>query len=196
MNILQAQNITKYYGDNVVLQDVSLVLKYGQKMGLMAESGRGKTTLLHILAGLDVDFLGTIYNSVKIKGMVFQDLGLFSHKTVDENIMYPIRLQGGNARKHVLYQDWLELTGLCQYRTYYPHQLSRGMCQKVALIRAFLPNPELVFLDEPTSALDQESKKKIFAFLKCNYKETACIMASHSTWELNQICNSVFELSL
>lgn len=193
MTILKAENITKKYAGAAVLQDVSISLASGQKLGLKAESGRGKTTLLHILAGLDKAFAGRVYSSAERRGMVFQNLALFPHKTVAENIAYPTQRRG-QRELDPLYQGWLQVTGLNKYTNCYPHQLSRGMCQKVALIRAFLPRPELVFLDEPVSALDLKSKTKIFAFVKDNYDEASLIMASHSDWELQQLCTTIFEL--
>ena len=189
--ILIAENIIKRYDHGIVLDNVSLILQANEKIGLMAGSGVGKTTLIHILAGLDDNFAGKVHCFATKRGIVFQERALFSHKTVKENIFYVVEASEYNLLR---YSTWLEVTGLNGYENAYPHQLSRGMCQKVAIIRAFLDAPDVVFLDEPVSALDKESKKKIFTFLAQEYQETALIMASHSRWELEVVCDRIIHL--
>lgn len=89
------------------------------------------------------------------------------------------------------YKNWLAVTGLERYEDYYPYQISGGMKQKVAIIRAFLINPELVLMDEPFKSIDFESKAKIIKFINDYYKDTTILFTTHNIDEIPEITNKV-----
>lgn len=188
--MLRADNITKSYNDQKIFSHISLDLKKGDRMIMMGASGSGKTSLIYILAGLDSKFTGSVQQSTKKTSVVFQDAGLFTHKTVKENIIYPSRKIGDDES----YQQWLEVCDLKDVVDSYPFQLSRGMKQKVAIIRGFISQPELIFLDEPFSALDNPMTEKILSHISEYYSNTTILIASHT--KISAVfCPNIFELS-
>lgn len=188
--MLRADNISKSHNDQKIFSHISLHLKKGDRMVLMGASGSGKTSLIYILAGLDSKFTGCVQQDTKRTSVVFQDAGLFAHKTVKENIIYPsLKIDDDE-----LYQQWLEICDLIEVVDYYPYQLSRGMKQKVAIIRGFITQPELIFLDEPFSGLDKPMTEKIISHLSGNYSNTTMLIASHTNIN-TAFCPNIFELT-
>ncbi|MGL1931943.1 MAG: ATP-binding cassette domain-containing protein [Desulfotalea sp.] len=177
--MLEAKNITKMFGDKSLFLGLNLIIEPADKIALVAKSGAGKTTLFNILSSLDKDYSGEVICEFHKVRMVFQDAGLFSYKTVKENIAYGCekRIIKGDTEKR--YVEWLDVSGLTMCEDHYPHQLSRGMKQKVAIIRAFIAEPDLVLMDEPYSAIDKESREAIADYIRINYKKTAILLASH-----------------
>ncbi len=175
--MLKATNIIKSYSNYDILKGVSLELRKGERVALAGGSGVGKSTLIHILAGLDTDCSGNVECNTERKRVVFQDCGLFSHKTLKQNIFY---LLAQTSDMQSSYESWLEVCCLKEVENSYPFQLSRGMKQKVAIIRAFLAEPELIFLDEPFSGIDSESTKKIVDYIMIKYPDITLLVASHS----------------
>lgn len=165
---LKVEHIFKKFGKNEVLHDVSLEVTKGSILSLTGESGCGKSTLLRIIAGLENPDSGNILlDGIDITnwkperrqfGFVFQNLSLFPHLTVKENILFALKRKDRSAKK---FADLLEMTGLGGYELRYPHQLSGGQQQRVALARALAINPEILILDEPFSSLDELLKAKI-----------------------------------
>lgn len=165
--MLKISNVTKSYGTNVILKNISLTIPEGEFVSLLGASGSGKTTLLRCLAGLEKPNSGTIqikdsvFSDDKIflaperrkLGMVFQNYAVWPHMTVFENVAYPLRIQKDlDTEKKVL--NILELTGLVHLKDRLPYQLSGGQQQRVALSRALVMSPQLLLLDEPLSNLD------------------------------------------
>ena len=188
--MLRADNITKSYNDQRIFSHVSLQLKQGDRMAMMGASGSGKTSLIYILAGLDSDFTGNVQRTTQKTSVVFQDAGLFAHQTVKENILYPSQKIADDKS----YQQWLAVCDLVEVEDYYPYQLSRGMKQKVAIIRGFISQPELIFLDEPFSGLDKPMTEKIISHISEHYSNTTLLIASHT--KLNTaFCPNIFELT-
>jgi len=188
--MLEAINISKYYADFSLFEGVSLKLDKGERLALSGVSGVGKTSLIYILAGLDDDFSGKVIRKTDHLRVLFQDLGLFSHKCVRDNILY---LLPEKELYEDEYETWLQVVGLKGCEDMYPYQLSRGMKQKVAIVRSFLARPELIFLDEPFSALDKASIDKIVAHILSKYDQTAMVIASHTKLDA-RLCRAVFEL--
>nr|NJM01909.1 ATP-binding cassette domain-containing protein [Desulfobacula sp.] len=168
-------------------------MKIGENVTLMAPSGYGKTTLMGILAGIDTDFLGMVTTKALQQGIVFQEPGLFWYKTVKENILYSLKTQKipwcRDKQQH--YQEWMAVTGLAGFENHYPHEISRGMKQKSAIIRAFLAHPDLVFMDEPFSAIDKASTQEIIDHIHAEYPETTLVVASHSLGEAARFSDRV-----
>lgn len=188
--MLRADNISKSYNDQKIFNHTTLHLKKGDRMAMMGASGSGKTSLIYILAGLDSNFTGSVQRGTQKTRIVFQDAGLFAHKTVKENIIYPsLKIDDDK-----LYQQWLEVCELKEVENYYPYQLSRGMKQKVAIIRGFISQPELIFLDEPFSGLDKPMTEKIISHISEHYSNATMLIASHTKMS-TAFCPNIFELT-
>ncbi len=162
---LIVENVTKTFGELVALRDISLSVDEGEFVCLLGPSGCGKTTLLRIIAGLEQQNVGRIFQAgVDISkkpprerdfGIVFQSYALFPNLTAEENIAYGLenrRVPKNEIKSRVA--ELLELIGLPDVGQKYPAQLSGGQQQRVALARALAPSPGLLLLDEPLSALD------------------------------------------
>lgn len=173
--ILKAENITKSFASEKVIDSFNLLLQRRERVALRGRSGVGKTSLLHVLAGLDKDYTGELNCYTEKVSMVFQEIGLFPYKTVRENIIYPAR----HIIDESIYQQWLHVCELEKYEALYPYQLSRGMKKRTAIIRGFIQQPELIFLDEPFSGLDDAMITKIIHHIDSGHKEAAIVIASH-----------------
>ncbi len=165
---LKAENISKKFNGNVALNDVSLEVKKGEILSLTGESGCGKSTLLRVIGGLERPDKGKILlDQVDITdqqpeerkfGFVFQNLSLFPHLSVKENIFYALKRKDHTPKK---LKNLINMTGLTGLAERFPHELSGGQQQRVALARALAINPKLLILDEPFSSLDELLKAKI-----------------------------------
>lgn len=171
------------YGDNPVLKGVSMELKRGEVVSLLGPSGSGKTTLLRAVAGLEKPSKGriTIGNKTVFDGnprseipaeernlgLVFQSYALWPHKTVFENIAYPLKLRKvAAAELQQRTQNVLDQLGLGHLGKRHPHQLSGGQQQRVAIGRALVYNPPVILLDEPLSNLDAKLREEARVFLR------------------------------
>lgn len=173
--ILSIQNVTKHFGKNTVLDNVSVDVYKHEVIGICGPSGGGKSTLLRVINGLEkIDSGRILYkteelNKQNIKrfrksiGMVFQSFNLFSNLTVIDNLMIaPIKVlkkPRDECFKKAI--NYLEMFGISEKLHSYPHQLSGGQQQRVAIVRALLMEPEIMLFDEPTSALDPEMIKEV-----------------------------------
>jgi iron(III) transport system ATP-binding protein len=162
---LRIMNITKTFGELVALKDISLDVVEGEFVCFLGPSGCGKTTLLRIIAGLEQQNVGRIFQSGKDIsrlpprdrdfGIVFQSYALFPNLTASQNIAYGLENQKATKRKiKERVEELLELVGLPEIGYKYPSQLSGGQKQRIALARALATSPGLLLLDEPLSALD------------------------------------------
>ncbi len=171
------------YGTNAILKGVSMQLRQGEVVSLLGPSGSGKTTLLRAVAGLEAAKRGRItlgervvYDSTAGKeipaeernlGLVFQSYALWPHKTVFNNVAYPLQLRkvaAAELRQRV--QEVLDQLGLGHLGQRYPHELSGGQQQRVAIGRALVYNPPVILLDEPLSNLDAKLREEARAFLR------------------------------
>ena len=180
---LSVENLHLTYGDNPVLKGVSMELKRGEVVSLLGPSGSGKTTLLRAVAGLEKPTGGIItigksrvYDGnprseipaeERNLGLVFQSYALWPHKTVFENVAYPLKLRkvaAAEIKQRV--QTVLEQLGLGHLGSRHPHQLSGGQQQRVAIGRALVYNPPVILLDEPLSNLDAKLREEARVFLR------------------------------
>lgn len=170
--ILQAKNLTKIYGENVIFKDVCLDVHKGETIVIIGPSGTGKSTLLRCLNLLTPLNKGQIFlegqeittpsvNADQVRqkiGMVFQNFLLFNHLTALGNVMIGLtrvkKMPLNQARQKALHE--LERVGLADRANHYPAQLSGGQQQRVAIARALAMDPLVMLFDEPTSALDPE----------------------------------------
>ena len=184
--LIRVENITKKYGDNTVLSDVSLSVREGEVLVILGPSGCGKSTLLRTMNGLEqiqagrITYLGEVVNGdgrsekslVKVRqkvGMVFQSYELFPHKRVLDNItLAPVKVQGRDRRsveKEAL--ELLDRVGLSEKAASFPRELSGGQRQRVAIVRALAMQPEVLLFDEVTAALDPEMIREVLDVLLC-----------------------------
>ena len=197
MKALKANGVCRKYGKQEVLKDFSLELEAESFEALMGPSGSGKSTFLHIAAGL----LGADAGSVEIGGedvtkmsdgeatkfrrrhvgVVFQAFNLLNEKTVRENVLLPLRLDGALGRKMEdgRLEELVKRLGIVGLLDKKPEELSGGEQQRVAIARALIAEPEIVLADEPTGNLDAKSAKDICEILKGLNGKSAILVVTH-----------------
>jgi spermidine/putrescine transport system ATP-binding protein len=179
--IIRAEHITKSFGDKVVLDDVSLLVKRGEFVTILGPSGCGKTTLLRMLAGFEMPTSGTIEMDGKDitdlppyrrpMNTVFQRYALFPHLKVYDNVAFGLKLQhkpDDEIDRQVC--KALKMVGMTDYEERDVNSLSGGQQQRVAIARAIVNHPQVLLLDEPLSALDLKMRKDMQMELKEMHK--------------------------
>jgi ABC-type Fe3+/spermidine/putrescine transport system ATPase subunit len=169
---VEFHSVSKYYGETPALKDLSLSIAEGERVSILGPSGCGKTTVLRLLAGLVAPDSGRIWIDGKLVssdgrilqepesrnlGMVFQDLALWPHLTVEANLRFGLKARGVSRKvSDQRIEEILAMAGLTGYRRSRPGQLSGGEQQRVALARALVSQPRILLMDEPLSSLDVE----------------------------------------
>jgi NitT/TauT family transport system ATP-binding protein len=151
------------------LTDINVRVDDGEFICILGPSGCGKTTLLRIVAGLENPTTGRVLiDDVQIDrpnpklGMIFQDYSLYPWRTVNENIVFGLELRGvGKEQRAKIAQEYLELAGLSGFGNSYPYELSGGMRQRVAVVRALAVDPSVLLMDEPFGALDAQTRNRL-----------------------------------
>lgn len=180
--MVEFQNVTKRFGETVVLENVDLSLKAGEVTVLIGPSGSGKSTLLRCINVLEkinegdllVDGLSVLGSASQVReirqeaGMVFQQFNLFPQMTAVENVAFGPRQVRGTSKKqaHEEALALLEKVGLQERANHYPSELSGGQQQRVAIARALAIKPKLMLFDEPTSALDPELRHEVLKVMQ------------------------------
>ena len=202
MNIVEARQVTKTYtiADRKihVLDDVSLAVSENEFLVVEGSSGSGKTTLLSLLSGLDKPTSGRVFLQEEditdstedalaqlrkdVIGFVFQSFHLIPSLSAIENVMFPADLKRDPAAREKA-ENLLKRMGLQHRSENFPHQLSGGEKQRVAMCRALINDPKIIFADEPTGNLDSENGRAILDLLLEFQKErrTTLILVTHST---------------
>jgi len=185
MSIIKLNNITHAYGDKPVLQGLTLNIEDNQLTCLLGGSGCGKTTILRLIAGLEIPTNGQIIIQDKIVtdkqkiiippykrnlGYIFQDLALWPHFTVYKNIAFGLKERNEKNIKDTVFK-MLDFFGLQAHAEKYPHQLSGGQQQLVAISRALVLKPKILLMDEPLANLDVKLKRKLLEHIK-NLKQS------------------------
>lgn len=191
--MLVVKNLNKTFGAHQVMENLSFTLLQAARMAIFAPSGAGKTTLIRLVAGLDLPDSGSITLNTHAVVTLFQEPRLFPFLTVEENIFLPFKAQGRaiapadrqNARR------WLDVCDLAPFTRYYPCQLSGGMKQKVALIRGLLGQPQLVIMDEPFQSIGADARQAIIRFLLEFNPGLTLLLVTHSTAEIQQLAQTV-----
>lgn len=174
--MIKLENINKEYGEKIVFENLSLSIEENAVTAVLGESGVGKTTLLNILSGA-ASYTGKMQNDSRKVSFVFQEDRLVPFMTVNENLEFVL----GKGD----YTEKLRQVGIEEYKDSYPSSLSGGTARRVALLRAFLYDGDLMLMDEPFSALDLSTKYKVMQlFLKLwEQKRITAIIVTHDIEE-------------
>jgi ABC-type nitrate/sulfonate/bicarbonate transport system, ATPase component len=209
---ISVEGITKVFkgrkkgdSENVVLKDVSFKVEEGEFVSLLGPSGCGKTTTLTIIAGFQKANGGKIVvngNEVKKPGtdrsFMFQNYALFPWLKVGENIEYPMKkMKVPKAERKAKLKELLEMAQLTAYENYYIHEISGGMKQRVALLRAIACNPQVLLMDEPLGAVDFQMRQMLQMQLEeiLQQKKTTALMVTHDVDESIYLSDRVVVMS-
>ncbi len=212
MNIIKFENVTKIYElDNVILQDISFEIQEGEFVSIVGKSGAGKTTLIRLILGLEKPTSGNIFfNEINIGQMqsshlsqmrrriggIYQDYKLLSAKTVYENVAYIMEIEG-KANEEIVRDvpKVLEAIGLSQKINNFPHELSGGEQQRLAVARALVNYPDVIIADEPTGNLDPYNTFEVIALLeKINKTGKTVILSTHDREIINKLGKRVITI--
>jgi len=210
-SMIYFNNVTKKYKDNMSLEDVTFSITQGEFVSIVGHSGAGKTTLTKLILAEEAPTEGTVFfestnihklsnrdltNFRRKVGTVFQDFRLLPNRTAYENIAFAMEATGKEDSEimedvpHVL-----ELVDLTNRAFHYPHQLSGGEKQRLAIARAIITSPELIIADEPTGNLDPVNATEVVNILKkINDLGTTIILTTHNKAVIDQIKKRVITL--
>ncbi|GLZ36256.1 ABC transporter ATP-binding protein [Lentzea sp. NBRC 105346] len=196
--ILKAENLRKSFGSTPALDGAGISVKAGEVVAVMGPSGSGKSTLLHCLAGILKPDSGTVhYQDIELSGLpdgerselrrthfgfVFQFGQLVPELTCLENVALPLRLGGMSRRKaEAKAIDWLERLEVTSVKDQRPSETSGGQGQRVAVARALVSSPKVIFADEPTGALDSLNGERVMHLLTSAARDTgaAVVLVTH-----------------
>ena len=207
-NYLNLHKIHYVVNSNIILKDVDLTVEEGEFISIIGKSGSGKTTLLKIISGLIKQTSGEISLNNKILanndsfvepenrklGLVVQEKVLFPHLNVQSNVEFGISSDIEKKEKSI---EMLKKFHISNLKDKYPHEISGGEAQRVALARTLVTKPSVLLLDEPFNGLDQELKDEIYPviinILKTNKMTT--IMVSHDLKEVKRLSAKVYNLN-
>jgi ABC-type Fe3+/spermidine/putrescine transport system ATPase subunit len=213
MGRIDLSHLTKRYGDNMVVDDVSLEIHDGEFLTLLGPSGCGKTTTLRMIAGfikpdggtIAVDGVvlsgpdGVVPPERRRMGMVFQNYAVWPHKTIFENVAFGLEVQK-QPKKEIAQRvgQMLELVGLGGLEKRYPNQLSGGQQQRVALARSLVVEPQILLLDEPLSNLDAKLRERMRWELKQLQRRTGItfVYVTHDQAEAMALSDRVAVIEL
>lgn len=206
MSIL-IENLTKNFGNNIILDHINLEIKTGKLTALLGPSGSGKSTLLRLIAGLEHQNSGRIWLAGKNTdflsvqerqiGFVFQNYALFNNLTVFQNISYGLKIKKlKNQQIKDRVQELLKLIQLENFSSRYPTQLSGGQRQRIALARALAVEPMVLLLDEPFGALDIQVRKDLRNWLKKLHEEVSVttLFVTHDQQEAMELAHEIIIL--
>lgn len=203
---IKLDQIKKKYRETLVLDIDELLIKKGEITGITGSNGAGKTTMLHIVAGLDLQYEGRVtYDGrqldrdiIERMTLVFQKPYLF-RRSVFDNIAYPLQIREWTREKiKERVAETAVMIGIDDLLTKKGHQLSGGESQKVSLARAIAIQPQLLLLDEPTSNLDPESVIRMEEAIKSYSEEhkATVLMITHNMEQAERICQNQIRLEL
>ena len=208
-SLIEINHLYKSYGELEVLNDISEVIYENEVLSIIGPSGRGKSTLLRCLNGLETPVSGEIlFEGQPVKGnkkqlakirqemgMVFQHFNVFPHLTVLANVtIAPIKNKKMNKEEaEQKAMELLKQVGLDSKAMEYPTRLSGGQKQRLAIVRALAMNPKVLLFDEPTSALDPEMVNEVLDVIKSlALKGMTCVIVTHEMGFAKEVSDRVF----
>jgi NitT/TauT family transport system ATP-binding protein len=207
--LLEIKGLTKSFSVKgktfEALHDVNLSVGDKEFMCLLGPSGCGKTTLLRIMAGLERPTSGAVLLDGEPiegpgpqRGMVFQEYSLFPWRTILDNVAFGLELKGvSKDERYEKARKYLKAVGLEEFENSYPHELSGGMKQRVAIVRSLVNNPKALFMDEPFGALDAQTRNVMQAELLRIWQEQqkTVVFVTHSVDEAIYLADRVVIMS-
>ena len=205
--ILEFEDVTKYYGDELVFNNINIKIRKGDVVALTGKNGCGKSTLLKCINRLEKIDNGTImFKGLDVReilmvelrqkiGIVFQDYNLFQHLTVLDNLTIGLTKIKKYSKEESFRRalNILKKIGLTDKKYKYPDELSGGEKQRVAIARTLLMEPDIILLDEPTSALDTEMKDGVLNLIKeIVFDDMTIIIVSHEDEFVKNIADKVY----
>ena len=188
---LSLENISKSYGENYVLKDISLRVE-NESVALMGKSGSGKTTLLRIAAGLENPDSGEVKSDGKI-AFSFAEPRLFDNISILENVtcvMNGDEKSNSDIAKEIL--SSLALSDVCETK---PSELSSGMAQRVSLARMIASDRSICLLDEPLRGLDEATRGIVISVLQRHLRGKYTVVVTHSEEEASALCQKIYTIS-
>jgi len=210
--MIKFEKVSKIYNDDtIVLQDVSFEIGEGEFVSFVGKSGAGKTTLIRMILGLENPTEGEVFfkgsnikeaDSLEIQnlrrriGVIHQDYKLFPTKTVYENVAYIMQVEGKeNLEIETEVPKVLEVIGLKEKLDNFPHELSGGEQQRLAIARALVNHPDIIIADEPTGNLDPYNSYEVISLLqKINQAGKTIILATHDREVVNKLTKRVITI--
>src|SRR5229473_288359 len=201
---IEIKNVSKIFGEVVAVNDVSFSVKEGELVALLGPSGGGKTTVLRLIAGLEVPTQGDIFirsqrmNDIPVQkrniGFVFQNYGLFKNMTVFKNIAFGLKIKKRpRAEIKNRVEELLQLLSLEGLQNRFPHQLSGGQRQRVAIARALAAKPSVLLLDEPFGAVDAKIRQELREWLVTLHHDlnVTTVFVTHDQEEAMEVSNRI-----
>jgi sulfate transport system ATP-binding protein len=201
---IELKEVTKRFGEVAAVRNVTFSVKEGELMALLGPSGGGKTTVLRMIAGLEMPTTGDVFirgqrvNDLPVQkrniGFVFQNYALFKSMNVFKNVAFGLKIKkwkGADIKSRV--GELLELFGLQGLDKRYPHQLSGGQRQRVAIARALAPKPSVLLLDEPFGAVDAKIRQELREWLATLHRElnVTTLFVTHDQEEALEVASRI-----
>jgi len=197
------------FNDSVIFNNFQMNVEKGSLTAILGDSGKGKTTLLRLISGLETPQFGSIVlednvlfdstinmdTSKREVGLVFQDYSLFPHMSVSENIAYGVK-KSDRKQKKAIVSELLTMMELDDFNNRKPYQCSGGQQQRIAIARALASKPKVLCLDEPFSNLDQSLKQRMRSQMKDWFtsKGITVIMVTHDKYDAYAMADQIIHL--
>lgn len=191
-SILRLQNVSKVYGDKVVVNNVCLEIEKGSVCGLLGPNGAGKTTIMKMIMNEIKCDRGYISYDSNLKIKFLSDVpNFYEFYTVEEYLEFILDITGYESNKEVRVEEVLGLLNLKDHRDVKIKKLSRGLRQKVGIASIIIDEPDVLILDEPVSALDPIGRSEMFDIILKLKGETTVIFSSHILNDVEKICDHI-----
>ena len=191
-SILKLENVSKVYGNNVVVNNVNFDIKKGSVCGLLGPNGAGKTTIMKIIMNELKCESGSVYYNKQLKIKYLQDVpNFYEFYSVEEYLFFLLDIAYYDKDKNIRVNEILELLNLGDHKDKRIKKLSRGLRQKVGIASVIIDEPDVLILDEPVSALDPIGRKEIFDLISSLRGKVTIIFSSHILTDIERVCDHV-----
>jgi|LGOV01.1.fsa_nt_gb iron(III) transport system ATP-binding protein len=204
-SVLEVKNLNKYFQNQLIIKNLNFNMNKGDIISIMGKSGVGKTTLLRMIAGLEIPDSGEILINDKVVnsnkefiepykrdiGFVFQKSALWPHMTMNENILFAISDDYKSKMNEII-----TISGIEKIMNKYPNEVSEGEGKRISIARAICSGAKILLMDEPFANLDDEIKGQLINMIKDihNKTEISILMVSHDIEENRALSDKIFEL--